>query len=167
MTELAPLGTIGHLPAALAGATDDEKFAYRAKQGRPSPFVEIRARNEDGLVPWDGQTMGELEVRGPWIASAYYNRPDCADRFTDDGWFRTGDIVTIDEDAHDPDSGSLEGSDQVRRRVDQLGRARVRADGTSRRRRSGGDPGRHREMERAAARGRRAQAGRDRVAGRS
>ncbi len=42
--------------------------------------------------------MGELEVRGPWIASAYYNRDDCDDRFTDDGWFRTGDIVTIDED---------------------------------------------------------------------
>ena len=40
--------------------------------------------------------MGELEVRGPWVASAYYNRDDCQDRFTDDGWFRTGDIVTID-----------------------------------------------------------------------
>src|SRR5207237_7127735 len=59
----------------------------------------IRARNEDGFVPWDGHTMGELEVRGPWVASAYYNRSDCADRFTDDGWFKTGDIVTIDGDA--------------------------------------------------------------------
>ena len=58
--------------------------------------MEIRARNEIGLVPWDGQTMGELEVRGPWVASGYYNRDDCQDRFTDDGWFRTGDIVTID-----------------------------------------------------------------------
>jgi fatty-acyl-CoA synthase len=75
------------------------KFAYRAKQGRPAPFVEIRARNEDGLVAWDGKTMGELEVRGPWIAGAYYNRPDAVDRFTDDGWFKTGDIVTIDKDA--------------------------------------------------------------------
>src|SRR5206468_11568110 len=73
-----------------------EKFHYRAKQGRPAPFVEIRARGDAGLVPWNGQTMGELEVRGPWVASAYY-RTDCADRFTDDGWFRTGDIVTIDE----------------------------------------------------------------------
>ena len=43
--------------------------------------------------------MGELEVRGPWIASAYYNRADSGDRFTDDGWFKTGDIVTIDRDA--------------------------------------------------------------------
>ena len=61
---------------------------------------EIRARGDESLVPWDGRTMGELEVRGPWIARAYYNRPDSADRFTDDGWFRTGDIVTIDKDAN-------------------------------------------------------------------
>ena len=99
MTELAPLGTTGHLPAAMAGATEDQQFDFRAKQGRPSPFVEIRARNEDGLVPWDGRTMGELEVRGPWIACSYYHRADSADRFTDDGWFRTGDIATIAEDA--------------------------------------------------------------------
>jgi fatty-acyl-CoA synthase len=98
MTEMAPLGTVGHLPSALADAADEVKFRYRARQGRPSAFVEIRARNEDGLVPWDGQTMGELEVRGPWVAGAYYNRTDCADRFTSDGWFKTGDITTIDAD---------------------------------------------------------------------
>jgi fatty-acyl-CoA synthase len=96
MTEMAPLGTIAHLPSALEGEPEAARFKYRAKQGRPAPFVEIRARDESGLVAWDGQTMGELEVRGPWIASAYYNRADCADRFTDDGWFKTGDIVTID-----------------------------------------------------------------------
>ena len=99
MTEMAPLGTTGQLPSWLREAPEDEQFAFRSKQGRPAPFVEIRARNEDGFVGWDGQTMGELEVRGPWIASAYYNRSDCADRFTDDGWFKTGDIVTIDEHA--------------------------------------------------------------------
>jgi fatty-acyl-CoA synthase len=99
MTEMAPLGTVAHCPPSLAGAPDHVKFAFRAKQGRRAPFVEIRARNEDGLVAWDGRTMGELEVRGPWIASAYYKRSDSADRFTDDGWFRTGDIVTIDRDA--------------------------------------------------------------------
>src|SRR2546428_646741 len=96
MTEMTPLGTLAHVPLAVEGAGDEEIFRYRAKQGRPLPFVEIRARNEGGVAPWDGQTMGELEVRGPWIASAYYNNPDAADRFTDDGWFRTGDIVTID-----------------------------------------------------------------------
>jgi len=99
MTETTPLGTVSHVPADLADASEDRKLEARAKQGRPAPFVEIRARNEDGLVPWDGETMGELEVRGPWVASAYYNRTDCQDRFTDDGWFRTGDIVTIDRRA--------------------------------------------------------------------
>jgi fatty-acyl-CoA synthase len=103
MTEMSPLGTVGHEPPSLlralaAGEVDEaERFKYRAKQGRPAPFVDIRARSEDGIVPWDNQTMGELEVRGPWISSAYYNRPDAVDRFTEDGWFKTGDIVTIDK----------------------------------------------------------------------
>ena len=99
MTEMAPLGTVARLPAILDGCGETEYYKYRAKQGRPAPLVEIRAVGDNGIVPWDGQTMGELEVRGPWIASAYYNRPDSADRFTKDGWFKTGDIVTIDEDA--------------------------------------------------------------------
>jgi fatty-acyl-CoA synthase len=96
MTEMAPLGSICHVPPALGGDAP-ATFMYRSKQGRPAPFVEIRARGDNGLVRWDGASMGELEVRGPWIASAYYHRDDCADRFTADGWFRTGDIVTIDE----------------------------------------------------------------------
>ncbi|WP_207635146.1 long-chain fatty acid--CoA ligase [Thermaerobacter marianensis] len=96
MTETSPVGTISRLPADLAGAPADVQYEVRAKQGRPLPLVEIRARNEQGIVPWDGQTMGELEIRGPWIAAAYYNAPEAADRWTDDGWLRTGDIVTID-----------------------------------------------------------------------
>jgi fatty-acyl-CoA synthase len=96
MTEMAPLGTVAVLPSELAEAEDDERFAFRATQGVPAPLVEIRARNEDGLVPWDGETLGELEVRGAWIASDYYDAPEAADRWTHDGWFRTGDIVTID-----------------------------------------------------------------------
>jgi fatty-acyl-CoA synthase len=99
MTELAPLGTVSHVPQDFADAPEAVKYRQQAKQGRPSPFVEIRARNENGLVPWDDQTMGELEIRGPWVAAAYYERDDCGDRFTDDGWFKTGDIVTIDERA--------------------------------------------------------------------
>jgi len=100
MTEMAPLGTVSRLPPGMERERDAVKYALRATQGRPAPFVEIRARSDEGLVPWDGKTMGELEVRGPWIASGYYNRPDSADRFTDDGWFKTGDIVTIDEAAN-------------------------------------------------------------------
>jgi fatty-acyl-CoA synthase len=60
-------------------------------------MVEIRARNESGFIPWDGATMGELEVRGPWVAAAYYEPDDPVTTFTSDGWFRTGDIVSIDE----------------------------------------------------------------------
>src|SRR5204862_6073616 len=64
MTEMAPLGSVAQVPSALAGASDEEKFRARAKQGRPAPFVEIRARGDEGLVPWDGETMGELAGRG-------------------------------------------------------------------------------------------------------
>ena len=98
MTEMTPLGTVGNLSPERLGASEQEQFATRAKRGRPAPLVEIRARGDDGVVPWDGATMGELEVRGPWVASAYYNPDDPIDSFTDDGWFRTGDIVTIEPD---------------------------------------------------------------------
>ena len=108
MTEMSPLGTCAHVPASMAGASDDAAFRYRAKQGRPVPFVEIRARNENGLVAWDGETMGELEVRGPWIAGGYFGRSDCGDRFTADGWFKTGDIVTIDA------SGTIQVQDRAK-----------------------------------------------------
>ena len=97
MTELTPLGTICRVTSDLAGERPDVQYRIRAKQGQPAPFIDIRARTPDGLAPWDGETMGELEVRGPWVAGSYYESPEGADRFTDDGWFRTGDIVTIDE----------------------------------------------------------------------
>jgi fatty-acyl-CoA synthase len=96
MTELTPLGTVCNLTTEVAGEPEDVQYSYRAKQGLPAPFVEVRARIGDEPVPRDGETMGELEVRGPWVAREYYEAPEGADRFTDDGWFRTGDIVTID-----------------------------------------------------------------------
>ena len=96
MTETSPVGTMCLLPPELDGASPAEQYNYRARQGLAVPFVELRARAEDGeLVPWDDRAMGELEVRGPWIATGYH-RGAGADRFTDDGWFRTGDIVRID-----------------------------------------------------------------------
>ena len=98
MTELTPLGTVCRPPSALRDVSDDARYRYRAKQGMPLPFVEVRARAAQGLVPWDGQTMGELEVRGAWVASRYYNTTGPDARFTDDGWFRTGDVVTIGAD---------------------------------------------------------------------
>jgi fatty-acyl-CoA synthase len=94
MTELSPVGSMTNDRPNTASLPPAERYAYRATQGRPLPFIDIRARNDQGLVPWDGQTMGELEVRGPWVASGYHGiEQDTV--FTDDGWFRTGDIVTI------------------------------------------------------------------------
>lgn len=100
MTETSPLGSICGLTAELRKAPPEVQYTYRAKQGIAAPFVEMRARNESGIVPWDGATMGELEVRGPWISSAYYNTPDDEGKFTADGWFRTGDIVTLEANGY-------------------------------------------------------------------
>lgn len=97
MTEMAPLGTVANLTAEMSTMSEDDQYAFRAQQGIPAPLVEIRARGDNGLVAWDGQTMGELEVRGGWIASDYYNTPEGASRFTEDGWFKTGDVVTLNE----------------------------------------------------------------------
>jgi acyl-CoA synthetase (AMP-forming)/AMP-acid ligase II len=100
MTEMCPLGTVSELSSREQALPESEQFAYRAKQGLPAPFVEIRARGAEGLVPWDGETMGELEVRGVWISSSYHDAPEAADRWTDDGWFKTGDVVTIEPNGY-------------------------------------------------------------------
>jgi fatty-acyl-CoA synthase len=98
MTETSPQATASRLPPAALALTEDEQYAFRAKQGRPLPFVDVRICNELGEAPCDGKTMGELEVRGPWVAGSYYNAPETADRWTSEGWFRTGDVATIDPD---------------------------------------------------------------------
>jgi len=96
LTETSPVGTVSRPGPEFDGGPAAARYADAARQGYPSPFVEIRARGDDGKVaPWDDETMGELEVRGPWVARAYLGGAG-ADRFTDDGWFKTGDIVTID-----------------------------------------------------------------------
>ena len=97
MTEMSPIGTVANLPSEVRELPEDKQLEYRAKQGYPVPLVEIRARGDEGFAPWDGESMGELEVRGPWVASSYYEAPEADDKFTDDGWFKTGDIVTIDK----------------------------------------------------------------------
>jgi fatty-acyl-CoA synthase len=100
MTETTPLGTTAHLKAALTELPDDERYVYRCKQGVPAPFVEVRAMTDGGCAPCDGMTMGELQVRGPWIAASYYQLPAEADKWTADGWFRTGDVATIDSEGY-------------------------------------------------------------------
>lgn len=98
MTEMTPVGTVCNLPRELRDAAPEDRFRYRAKQGTPVPLVEIRARGDRGLVPWDGETLGELEVRGPWVARSYYHGESADSRFCEDGWFKTGDIVRIAAD---------------------------------------------------------------------
>src|SRR5262249_42274122 len=77
-----------------------ERIATLCKQGVAVPFVEMRAINADGVCPRDGQTMGELQLRGPWVASGYYGCDTEKDKWTEDGWFRTGDVGTIDAEGY-------------------------------------------------------------------
>jgi len=86
------------IPAAMLAWPPDQQYSQRTKQGWPLPFVETRIVNDHGIAPWDGQTVGELEVRGPWVASSYYHASETHDRWSPDGWFRTGDVAAIDPD---------------------------------------------------------------------
>ena len=100
MTETAPLATLSQPRSTMRARSATEQRAVRAKQGTPVPFVELRVVDDDGReAPWDGKTMGELQVRGPWVVGEYYNDPRSGQAFQD-GWFKTGDIATIDADGY-------------------------------------------------------------------
>jgi len=93
MTETSPMATLAWPPP---GMPEDQHWELRATQGRPMCGVELRVVDDDGRVlPHDGDAVGEIEVRGPWIASSYYRGRD-ASAF-DAGWLRTGDVGRIDE----------------------------------------------------------------------
>ena len=101
MTETTPVGTVSRLKPHHAALPEAERLRLRACQGLAMPLVDVRAVGDDGRpVPWDGKTMGELHVRGPWVAASYFQNPAEADKFTMDGWFRTGDVVTIDAEGY-------------------------------------------------------------------
>jgi fatty-acyl-CoA synthase len=100
MTETTPIATVCTLKPEMENWAEDRKFEVRAKQGPASPFVEIRAAGVQGEAPWDGRTPGELEIRGPLIAASYYNLPEERNRWTNDGWLRTGDVITIDVEGY-------------------------------------------------------------------
>jgi fatty-acyl-CoA synthase len=104
MTETTPLATVGKLKRHMGDWSTDQKYEVRSKQGWPAPFIELRVMRAEGLegrsveAPRDGETPGELEVRGPWVAASYYKSPDQAHRWTEDGWFKTGDVATMDDE---------------------------------------------------------------------
>jgi len=96
MTETSPVASTADLPGELRRADEETQLDYGAMAGIPLPLVEVRAVSDDGHeIAWDSEEMGELEVRGPWVAAGYYDTPEQADRWTADGWFKTGDIVSI------------------------------------------------------------------------
>lgn len=99
LTETTPLVSLSVFTSKMEHLSLDEKINVRALQGLTMPGLEVRIVNENGEVPWDGQTMGELTIRGPWIASEYYKDERTAEAFKD-GWLYTGDIAVMTADGY-------------------------------------------------------------------
>ena len=101
MTEMSPTGTFCTLRKAHQRLSDTEKSQIKARQGRPVPGVQIRLVSENDIeLPWDGNTIGEIQVRSPWTASSYYKNEPTSEHFTADGWLRTGDLATINPEGY-------------------------------------------------------------------
>lgn len=100
MTETSPLATLNRRKSYMPPLSPDETYAFNGLHGYAVPLIEVRAVSEGAEIPSDGKSMGELEVRGPWIAASYFNCPEQAVRWTNDGWMRTGDMVTIDAEGY-------------------------------------------------------------------
>ena len=100
MTEMTPAGTTSFLKSTLGELPPEESLRIRALAGIPFPLVETRIMSPAGEAPWDGKAAGELQVRGPFVAGHYYNMPGETGRWTEDGWFRTGDVATIDPEGY-------------------------------------------------------------------
>lgn len=97
-TECAPLATITYIRGDQQDLPDSQKIAIRVRQGIPAPTIERKVLDEDGeLIPWDDAAIGEVYVRGPWIATSYLDEPRSAESFVD-GWWKSGDIAAVNED---------------------------------------------------------------------
>ena len=95
MTETSPLATTSVRDDR---RTEPERFRRAAMAGVPVPLVELRIRGDDGAdAPWNGQAVGEIQVRGPFITGSYHRVAPTEDKFTVDGWLRTGDVASMDE----------------------------------------------------------------------
>jgi fatty-acyl-CoA synthase len=105
LTESSPQATTNQLKAHMNIWPEEQRCEVRAQAGLPVPFVERRVVTGHGEnpfeeVPWDGQTMGEVQLRGPWVAASYYNLPAENDKWTEDGWFRTSDVGTVNAEGY-------------------------------------------------------------------
>jgi fatty-acyl-CoA synthase len=101
MTEMSPIGTLARLKSYMREWSEDDQYGVRSRQGYPVTGVDLRIVDDEGVEqPWDGTSMGEIQVRGPWVLKSYYDNPQAADRFTGDGWFRTGDVAVIDPEGY-------------------------------------------------------------------
>jgi fatty-acyl-CoA synthase len=102
MTETSPLGTMAGLKSHMRQWPEEKILEQRSKQGMPLPVIEMRIVDEQGKeLPWDGKLSGEIQVRGPYVVGSYYkNEKANEEAFTKDGWFRTGDVGTIDEEGY-------------------------------------------------------------------
>ncbi|HTQ27062.1 MAG TPA: long-chain fatty acid--CoA ligase [Puia sp.] len=101
MTETSPMGTVSRLQSAHKDLPLEEQYKVRARQGFEIPGVEIKLVTEDGTIaPRDGVTLGEIVIRGPWVIDSYYKIEDNEAYFTSDGWFRTGDVGTLDTEGY-------------------------------------------------------------------
>ena len=97
MTETSPLATVSYPKSELVDAPLDERYRRAALAGVPVPLVDLRVRDDDGQdQPWDGKSVGEIQVRGPFITASYHEVPVEAEKFTADGWLRTGDVASMD-----------------------------------------------------------------------
>jgi fatty-acyl-CoA synthase len=100
MTETSPVGTMSKLHPEHDELPEDEKLRIRSMQGQQLPFTELRIIKENGdPAAWDGKTVGEIQIRGAWIINSYYKTLS-KDNFSDDGWFKTGDVGTINADGY-------------------------------------------------------------------
>ena len=97
MTETSPLATVSRLKSYQSDLSEADRLEFRSRQGMIVPGLELKVVNENGEVAADGEEMGEMLIRGPWIADQYYKDERTADAFRD-GWLHTGDVVTIDEE---------------------------------------------------------------------
>jgi fatty-acyl-CoA synthase len=100
MTETTPMCTTSVLKPHMNHWPADKQYEVRTKQGLPSPFIDLRAIGDEGEIPWDGESVGELQVRGPWVTASYFNLAEQPDCWTADGWLRTGDVVNIDNEGY-------------------------------------------------------------------